>query len=89
MPQHRYVGDHADTVMVGDNSIPVAPGDFVDLEKDDLEDEGNASLIESGQLVDVKEAEKDSAEQQKAEKEAAAKAEKEVAAADDTKEVKK
>ena len=78
MSSYRYTGEYAGTVMVGENSVPVAPGDFVELSKDDLENEDNAVLIDEELLLDVKEAEKTAAEQEKAaEKEAAATAAKE------------
>lgn len=84
MSSHRYTGEYAGTVMVGESTVPVAPGDFVELSKDDLENEDNAMLVDEGQLVDADALAKDlKAADAKAEKEAAA------TTSDDTKEVKK
>jgi hypothetical protein len=51
---YRYMETgHAGTVMVGENAVPVAPGDFIDLSANDVAEEHNAWLIEEELLIDV------------------------------------
>lgn len=52
---HRFVGNHADFVQVGDKTVPVAPGDFVSLTKKDLEDPSLKAMIDDGTLVALSE----------------------------------
>lgn len=52
---HRYIGDHA--VSLG--PVMVGPGDFVTLDKKDLEDPYTKELVDNGLLLDVKGGEKD------------------------------
>lgn len=47
---HRYVGNHAQEI----NGVFVAPGDFVKLTKEQLDDPHNADMVKSGVLVDLK-----------------------------------
>lgn len=51
MTKFRYFGDHPDHIQVGDKSIPVSPGDFVDLSDDDVKDPDNSWRIDDGALV--------------------------------------
>lgn len=48
---HRWTGNHAQEVSVGDKRVMLAPGDFVTLSKDDAANPDNAELVESGLLM--------------------------------------
>jgi hypothetical protein len=53
MSKFTYVGLNASTVYVGENSVPVAPGDEVDLSEEDQNSDDNQPMIESGLLQKV------------------------------------
>jgi hypothetical protein len=44
MPEYRYVGTVAREVQVGDKSVPLAPGDFITLSKDEFKQATEAEL---------------------------------------------
>lgn len=50
MTNYRFVGDHADSLA---NGRPVAPGEYVKLSKEEINDHHNAQLIEDGKLIEV------------------------------------
>lgn len=50
---HRYVGDHAQEVIINGNAVMVGQGDFLTPTKDDLDTDRNKSLIADGQLVSL------------------------------------
>jgi hypothetical protein len=50
--RYRYIGDHADTTGSGQ---PLGIGDYVELSDDEAKDPHNASLIESGQMIEAPE----------------------------------
>jgi hypothetical protein len=51
---HRWVGNHAQEVSVGEARVMLAPGDIVTLSSED--EETNAALIEGGGLISTTEA---------------------------------
>lgn len=53
MPQYRYVGDVANTVVAGERTIPVGPGDFVDLTDEEYSSEDNETLRSNNALLEV------------------------------------
>ncbi len=50
---HRWVGNHAQEVAVGDKRVMLAFGDFVALKADDLKNPDNAHLLESKELMEL------------------------------------
>ena len=53
--KHRYVGDHAISVVVGEKCPALGQGDFVDLSATDVKELVNADLIARGLLVPIDE----------------------------------
>lgn len=45
MSNYRFVGEYAKFARVGDNVVPLAPGDFVELSAADEKHEDNAELM--------------------------------------------
>jgi len=50
---HRWTGSGAVEVASGDKRVWLAPGDFVALKKEDLENPDNAAVVESGGLMEL------------------------------------
>lgn len=51
-PTHRYVGGYARDIRLANDKTPMlAPGDFVTLSKDDLENEVIKEMLDSGSLI--------------------------------------
>jgi hypothetical protein len=48
---HRYLGNHAAEINVGDTRLFVEPGEFVTLDSADEDEEGNKAMIDEGVLV--------------------------------------
>lgn len=53
MAQYRYVGNHAVELQVGDKRPWLAPGDFVELDSNELTDESK-DLIANGVMFEIK-----------------------------------
>jgi hypothetical protein len=51
---HRYVGNHASEVIVGDKVIPVEPGQLLSLSDEDLKDTHNSGLIDDESIMSIK-----------------------------------
>jgi hypothetical protein len=51
MTTYRYIGYYASEVLVGEKSVPVAPGDFVDLSEEDVSNAENAWMVGEGALI--------------------------------------
>lgn len=51
---HRYVGNHAQEIIVGDKVVMAEPGYMLTLSADDLEDAHNKDLVDNGMIVDIK-----------------------------------
>jgi hypothetical protein len=49
--QYRYIGYYASEIIIGDKTVPVAPGDFVDLSEEDLGNIANNWMLSEGSLI--------------------------------------
>jgi len=63
MTRYRFIGSHPESLASG---RPIEPGEFVDLEDDDLEDPHNKMLLDDGHLITVEEEGKKSSRSSKA-----------------------
>jgi hypothetical protein len=48
---YYFAGLHADTLYQDDKCIPIGPGEVVSLSEEDVNNEANAHLFESGALA--------------------------------------
>jgi hypothetical protein len=58
MPNYRYVGTVASEVAIGDNIVPIGPGDFVTMSADEMkvaEENGLDFLEVKGETAKAKE----------------------------------
>lgn len=53
--KYRYVGEHAVNFSVGDNVVPVGPGEFINLSDKDMDDPYNKVYLDVGKLINAEE----------------------------------